>query len=455
MAVLEGLSMAEGSAPLIHPSRIINRWGQLVAGIIAMMAIANLQYAWTLFTKPMQAHLHVSLAAIQGIFSAFILVETWLVPFEGALVDRIGPRLMLGIGGILIGLSWLFSGRAESLAGLYFWYCAVGGIGAGIVYGGTIGNALKWFPDHRGLCVGLTAGAYGIGTALTVAPIDKMIKASGYQHTLQVWGLIQGVVVIVMALLLAKPPAGWVPAGWKEKEAKVKERVRSSATDMTPLQMLMQPSFYIIYLMMTMLSFGGLVVTAQLNPMAASYHVDKVVVAFGMTALVMAITVDRYLNGLTRPFWGWVSDHIGRENTMFIAFTLEAIAVFALLQLINRPVWFIALSGLCFFAWGEIFSLFPSITGDLFGKGWATTNYGIVYTAKGAGAFFAGFGAAWLFEKTGSWTKVFWIMIACDLVAAFMALLWLKPYAARTVKESETVAGITVSAEPLKVRGVA
>jgi MFS transporter, OFA family, oxalate/formate antiporter len=446
--------MAESAAPLIHPSRIINRWVQLVAGIIAMMAIANLQYAWTLFTKPMQNHLHVSLAAIQGIFSLFIIVETWLVPFEGYLVDKIGPRLMLGFGAIMVGLSWIFAGQAETLRSLYFWYC-LGGVGAGIVYGGTIGNALKWFPDHRGLCVGLTAGAYGIGTALTVSPIDKMIKASGYQHTLVVWGIIQGVVVLIAALFLARPPLGWTPPNWLEKEKKIKERVRSSNVDMTPWQMLRQPSFYMIYLMMTMLSFGGLVVTAQLNPMAVSYHVDKVVVAFGMTALVLAITVDRYLNGLTRPFWGWVSDHIGRENTMFIAFTLEAIAVFALLQMISRPVWFIALSGLCFFAWGEIFSLFPSITGDLFGKTWATTNYGIVYTAKGAGAFFAGVGAAWLFEKTGSWTKVFWAMIACDLLAALLALFWLKPLAARTVRETNSGPRSVNMVEPIKARGVA
>src|ERR1700730_14558643 len=263
-----------------------------------------------------------------------------------------------------------------------------------------------------------------------------MIGASGYQHTLIFWGIIQGFVVLAAALFLAKPPHGWTPPNWAEKEAKIKKHVPTSPGDMTPWQMLRQPSFYVIYLMMTMLSFGGLVVTAQLNPMAVSYHVGKVVVAFGMTALVLAITVDRYLNGLTRPFWGWVSDHIGRENTMFIAFTLEAVAVFALLQLISRPIWFIALSGLCFFAWGEIFSLFPSITGDLFGKTWATTNYGIVYTAKGAGAFFAGVGAAWLFEKTGSWTKVFWAMIACDLIAALLALFWLKPLAARTIEET-------------------
>lgn len=448
--------MAASPESLIHPSRIVNRWAQLVAGIVAMMAIANLQYAWTLFTKPIQAHLHVSLVAVQWTFTLFVALETWLVPFEGYLVDKIGPRFMLGIGAIMVGLGWIGSGRAETINSLYFWY-GVGGVGAGVVYGGAIGNALKWFPDHRGLCVGLTAGAFGIGTATTIAPIASMLKVSGYQHTFVVWGFIQGFVVLACSLFLARPPIGWTPPNWKEKEAKIKAKVNTSAVDMTPWQMLCQPSFYVIYAMMTMLAFGGLVVTAQLNPMASSYHVDKVVVAFGMTALVLAITVDRLLNGLTRPFWGWVSDHIGRENAIFASFILEAAAVFALLQLISHPVWFVALSGLCFFAWGNIFSLFPSITGDLYGNKWATTNYGVVYTAKGVAAAFAGPGAAWLFTKTGAWTKVFWAMIVCDLIAAFMALLWLKPLAARAVKASEVAAAsaLNVAAAPIKARGVA
>ena len=442
--------MAESAATLIHPSRIVNRWAQLVAGIFAMMAVANLQYAWTLFTKPIQAHLHVSLTAVQWTFALFIALETWLVPFEGYLVDRLGPRIMLGFGAVFVALGWIMSGRAETLGSLYVWY-AVGGIGAGIVYGGTIGNALKWFPDHRGLAVGLTAGAYGIGTALTVAPIDRMIRLSGYQHTFVVWGIIQGFVVIAAALFLAKPPVGWVPPGWKEKEAAIKARgVTISAVDMTPWQMLRQASFYVVYLMMTMLAFGGIVVTAQLSPMAHSYGVDKVIVAWGLTALVLAIEIDRILNGLTRPFWGWVSDHIGRENAIFISFMLEAAAVYALLRLISHPIWFIALSGLCFFAWGNIYSLFPSITADLYGRKWATTNYGIVYTAKGLATLFAAPGAAWLFEKTGSWTKVFWAMIICDVIAAFMALLWLKPLAARTVREAERTAPVVGVTEPIK-----
>jgi OFA family oxalate/formate antiporter-like MFS transporter len=445
--------LATPADSLIHPSRIPNRWIQLVAGIVAMMAIANLQYAWTLFTKPIQAHLHVSLVAVQWTFTLFIFLETWLVPFEGYLVDRIGPRFMLGLGSIFVGLGWIGSGYAESIMGLYFWY-ALGGIGAGIVYGGAIGNALKWFPDYRGLCVGLTAGAYGIGTASTIAPVADMLQKTGYQHTFIVWGIIQGVVVMACALFLAKPPVGWTPPDWKEKEAKIRAKINTSIVQMTPWQMVRQPSFYVIYLMMTMLAFGGLVVTAQLNPMASSYHVDKVIVAFGMTALVLAITVDRLLNGFTRPFWGWVSDHIGRENSIFIAFVLEALAVYALLQLIGRPLWFVVLSGLCFFAWGNIFSLFPAITGDLYGNKWATTNYGIVYTAKGVAALFAGPGAAWLFAKTGSWNKVFWAMIAFDLIAAFMALLWLKPLARRTARGENAAPRINVN-EPAKARGIA
>ncbi len=441
-------------AQLIHPSRIVNRWAQLAAGIIAMMAIANLQYAWTLFTTPLKSHFNVTLTAVQFTFFLFVAMETWLVPFEGYLVDRIGPRFMLGLGGVLVGLAWIGSGTAGTLHGLYFWY-ALGGVGAGVVYGGSIGNALKWFPDHRGLCVGLTAGAYGIGTAVTVAPIAKMIKASGYQHTFVTWGIIQGIVVLAAALFMAKPPVDWAPPGWKEKEAKQREKVRSSVIDLTPMQMVRTGSFWVIYLMMTMVAFGGLVVTAQLKPMAKSYHVDQIIMFGGMSALVIAIEIDRILNGVTRPFWGWVSDHIGRENTMFIAFMAEALAVFGLLHLIHRPVWFIMLSGLCFFAWGEIFSLFPAITGDLFGKKWATTNYGIVYTAKGLASLFAGPGAAWLFTRTGSWFKVFWAMIACDVCAALLALFWLKPVAGRTIAQTDEMAASAAVAERKTSLGVA
>lgn len=418
---------------------VISRWWQLVAAVIAMMAIANLQYAWTLFTTPLTQSLSASLAAVQVAFAAFVLAETWLVPFEGALVDLVGPRAIIMAGGVLVGLGWIGSGLAHSLWALYVSY-ALGGIGAGAVYGACIGHSLKWFPDHRGLCAGVVAGAYGIGTAATVAPIAHMIRADGYAHTFVVWGFIQGIIVLVMGLFIVRPPAGWVPAGWTEaKDAAIRARINTSAVDMSPRQMVRHPSFWTIYFMMCLMAFTGLVVTAQLKPIAAFYHVDKVVVAFGMTALILAIQLDRILNGLTRPFWGWVSDHIGRENTMFVAFGLQSLTIIALLQLIHYPIWFIVLSGLAFFSWGEIFSLFPSVTGDLFGKKYATTNYGIVYTAKGLASIFAGPVAALAKQAAGSWVPVLWAMVICSGVDAVLALVLLKPLARRTVQASLTM----------------
>ena len=426
--------------------KIVNRWLQMCASIIAMMAIANLQYAWTLFTKPLTLSLHATLAAVQIAFAAFILCETWLVPFEGYLVDRLGPRLVIGIGGLLVGAGWIGSGYSYTTTGLYIWY-AIGGIGAGAVYGGCTGNVLKWFPDHRGLCAGIVSGAYGIGTAITVAPIEKMIHASGYRHAFIFWGIAQGIIVTVTAMFMVAPPKGWLPKAWKPVA-----RVHQATVDMTWWEMLKQPSFYLIYVMMTLVAFGGLVVTSQLKEIATFYKVDKVIVAWGLSAAILAIQLNRIVNGVTRPLWGWISDHIGRENAMFTAFLIEGLAVWAWLQTASRPVMFILLSSLVFFAWGEIFSLFPSLTADLYGRRWATTNYGIVYTAKGTASIFAAPVAAYVMVKTGSWIPVFYVMIACDIVAAFMALLWLKPVATRAIAKAEAMAVPAASAQAPKTK---
>jgi OFA family oxalate/formate antiporter-like MFS transporter len=415
--------------------KIVNRWVQMCASIVAMMAIANLQYAWTLFTKPLTSSLHATLAAVQIAFAAFIFCETWLVPFEGYLIDRIGPRLVIGIGGLLVGASWIGCGYSYTTTGLYIWY-AIGGIGAGAVYGGCSGNVLKWFPDHRGLCTGIVSGAYGIGTAVTVAPIEKMIKRSGYQHAFIFCGIVQGIIVTVAAMFIVAPPRGWIPKTWKPVA-----RVHQVTTDMTWWEMLQQPTFYLIYVMMTLVAFGGLVVTSQLVEIADFYKVDKVIIAWGMSAAILAIQLNRIVNGITRPLWGWISDHIGRENAMFTAFLVEGLAVWAWLQTINRPLLFVLLSSVVFFAWGEIFSLFPSLTADLYGRRWATTNYGIVYTAKGTAAIFSAPVAAYMMVRSGSWIPVFYVMIACDIIAAFMALLWLKPLVSRTIAKAGGMMG--------------
>jgi OFA family oxalate/formate antiporter-like MFS transporter len=414
------------------PVRVVNRWIQLGACIVAMMAIANLQYAWTLFTIPLRDSLNVTLSAVQLAFTLFILAETWLVPVEGYLIDRLGARSVVTVGGVLVGLGWIGAGQIDSLGGLYFWY-ALGGVGAGAVYGASIGTALKWFPDRRGLAAGLAAGAYGFGTALTILPIGHMIDTRGYATAFVVWGVVQGVIVIAAAQMLASPPAGWRPEGWVQPSAAT-SRVAQSRVSFTPLQMIRTSTFWVMYLMMTMVAFGGLMVTAQLKPIAAESGIDKTILAFGVSALGLALVLDRILNGVTRPFWGWVSDHIGRYNAMAAAFTLEAFAILALVQLIDRPLAFVLLSGLVFFAWGEIYSLFPAAIGDVFGPRYATTNYGLQYTAKGTASIFAGWGAAWLVEAAGSWEPVFWVAVVCDLGAAALAFFWLRPLVARLTR---------------------
>ena len=373
-----------------------NRWLILVFSILSMVAVANLQYGWTLFVNPLTQRLGVQTSLIQVAFSVFVLLETWLVPFEGYLVDRFGPRNLVLLGGVFAALGWVGSGLADSLTGLYLAY-AVAGLGAGIVYGTAIGNALKWFPDHRGLAAGLTAAGFGAGSALTVAPIADMIKSAGYQTTFIQWGIIQGVVVIIAAVFLKAPPAGWLPHGWTQEARAQEVKKRQTGLDFTPGQMASTPQFWVLYLMMTMVATGGLMATAQLSPMAKDFQVDQIPVSFlwiSLPAITFALSADRVVNGLCRPFWGWISDHIGRERTMSIAFGLEAIAIFLLINTASSPLLFIIFSSFTFFGWGEIYSLMPATAGDFFGRKYATTNYGFLYTAKGTASLFVPIGSA-------------------------------------------------------------
>jgi OFA family oxalate/formate antiporter-like MFS transporter len=308
---------------------------------------------------------------------------------------------------------------ADSLTFLYI-AAAVGGVGAGAVYGTCIGNALKWFPDRRGLAAGLTAAGFGAGSAITIIPIQNMIAASGYEATFLWFGIGQGIIVFVLSFALRAPRGGEVPAS---------ARVAQSARSYTPMEMISSPIFWVLYLMFVMVGAGGLMATAQLAPMANDFAVAKVPVSLiGITlpALTFALSIDRILNGVTRPFFGWVSDNIGRENTMFIAFGLEAIGIWALSAFGQDPVMFVILSGLVFFAWGEIYSLFPSTCTDVYGTQYATTNAGLLYTAKGTASLLVPFGNM-LMTATGSWHAVFMIAAIMNAVAAIMALAVLKP----------------------------
>lgn len=422
-------------APSIPASRTTSssRWIQLVAGIVGMVAIANLQYGWTLFVNPIDSKFHWGKAAIQIAFTVFVLAETWLVPFEGYLVDRFGPRVLVAIGGCLVGVAWWINAGANSLFALYAGGF-IGGVGAGIVYGTSIGNALKWFPDHRGLAAGLTAAAFGAGSALTVVPIANLINNRGYEAAFLYFGIAQGLVVILCALLLRAPRPGELPD--------TAQMMQQSRRDFTPFEILGTPTFWLMYLMMTMLAMGGLMATAQLGPIATDFKVAKMPVSlFGLTmaALPFALSLDRILNGLTRPFFGWVSDHIGRENTMFVAFGLEGVGILLLISFAHVPVLFVVFSGLVFFAWGEIYSLFPATCGDLFGRKFATTNYGLLYTAKGTASLLVPLGNV-LQTATGSWMPIFILAIVFDWIGAVLALWVLKPLRIRWVSEQRGAA---------------
>jgi MFS transporter, OFA family, oxalate/formate antiporter len=403
------------------------RWGQLALGIVCTVMIANLQYGWTLFINPIDQKYHWGRAAIQVAFTLFIVTETLLQPFGGYLVDRFGPRVLVCASGALVALSWIINSVADTLALLYF-AAVIAGLGAGPIFAATVGNALRWFPDRRGLAAGLTAAGFGAGSALTVVPIAHVIQTSGYETAYLWFGLGQGMVIMVVALALRAPQ----PA---EVVGRASPAVQQSSHDYAPLQVLKSRPFWLMYAMFIMVGAGGLTVTAQLAPIARDFAIDNVPVSlFGLTmpALSFALAFGLVCNGLSRPFFGWLSDHVGRERTMFIAFLTEGIGIGALFLLADNPTLFVLLAGLVYFAWGEIFALFPATCTDIYGHKFAATNYGMLYTAKGTAALLVPLGNV-LTTATGSWMAVFMAASAMSVLAAVMALVALKPLRMRAL----------------------
>jgi MFS transporter, OFA family, oxalate/formate antiporter len=399
-----------------------NPWVQLIIGVICMACVANLQYGWTLFVNPIDAKYHWGRPAIQVAFTIFVLIETWLIPVEGYLVDRFGPRWVVIAGAILVAVAWVINSSASTLTVLYF-AAALGGIGTGCVYGTCVGNALKWFPGRRGLAAGITAAGFGAGAAITIGPISHMINTSGYEQAFLVFGLIQGGIVFVMAWLLLKPPAQLVSAVVKPSQ---------TAHGYTPAEVLRSPVFYVLYVMFVLIAAGGLTMAASMAPIAKDFKIEKVPVelfGFAMPALVFALSLNRIFDGVGRPFFGWLSDQIGRENTMALAFLTGAAALYILSQSGTDPVIFVLVTALYFGVYGEIFSLFPATQGDTFGSKFAAANAGMLYTAKGAGALLVPVAAG--IAKSHGWGPVFSIFMSFNIVAGLMALFVLKPMRVR------------------------
>jgi len=398
-----------------------SRWMQLLLGLVCMIVISSPQYVWTLFTQPLMTTLHATLPQIQITFSILIVIQTFLAPGQGLLVDRFGPRVLLSVGGALTGLSWVLAARATTLTGLYLTYGLLGGIGTGIVYVGVIGHMVQWFPDRRGFATGVVAAGYGMGALLTTFPIAALLKESSYQQAFVRYGWIFVAVGVIAAQGLRS--AGSF-SGRSASHPGVRDR--SDGPELRPSQMLRTPIFWLMFVMMTMMSTAGLMVTSQIAAFTRDFGMADAIV-FGLPLLPLALSVDRVMNGLTRPFFGWLSDRIGRENTMVIAFTLEGTAMTLWLLTRSHPALFVIMSGVVLFGWGEIFSLFPSTLTDTYGTRYATTNYGFLYMAQGIGSVLGGPVAALLHDAYGSWMPVFAIIIAMNFATALLAGLMLKP----------------------------
>ena len=416
--------MSGGPAVALDKPVSNKRWWQLVVGVICMIATANIQYAWTLFVPEIQETFGWKRAEIQITFTIFVLVQTWLAPIEGYFIDKLGPRLMVAFGAVFIGFAWYLNSQATTLTAFYVG-AVFGGIGVGSIYATCINNALKWFPDRRGLAAGLTAAGFGAGSAITILPISAMIKNQGYEAAFLYFGIGQGVIVVLVSLFLARAP--------EHKKAEQVASVQQTKRDYKPSEVLRQPVFWIMYSMFVMVAAGGLMATAQLGSIARDFKVFDVEVSMmGLTlpALTFALAIDRVLNGLTRPFFGWVSDKIGREPTMFIAFAIEAVGILALFHWGHNPYAFVILTGIVFFAWGEIYSLFPSTCADTFGSKFASANAGLLYTAKGTASLLVPLSAV-LATATGGWYSVFVLASILNAIAALMAWFVLKPMRAR------------------------
>jgi len=431
-ATAAGAASRQASDATQHPAF---RWGQLVLGILCMGLVANLQYGWTLFVNPIEAKNHWGLTGIQLAFSIFVVVETWLVPVEGWLVDRFGPRPVIAGGAVLAAIGWVINSYASSLAELYT-AAVISGLGAGCVYGTCVGNALKWFPDKRGLAAGLTAAGFGAGAAVTVIPIANMIQSSGYEHTFFFFGIVQGACIFLLSMAMVRPKA--------PKGIVIPPRLAMSKVDYSTPQMVKQPVFWLTYVLFVAVAAGGLMATAQIGPIAKDYGLAKLPMSFFgtiMPLLTMTLAIDNLANGFTRPLCGFISDRFGRENTMLLVFLGEGAALLGLMTYGHEPIAFMTFAALIFLCWGEIFSIFPALVADTFGVKNAAANAGTMYTAKGTAALLVPLGS--LLSAGGNWNRVFVFTAVLTIAAGLLAKFVLAPMRRKLIAD--------VNADPSRI----
>jgi OFA family oxalate/formate antiporter-like MFS transporter len=417
----------------VHDASFVSKpWVQLGVGVVCMAMVANLQFGWTIFVNPIDAKYHFGKAAIQVVFTLFILLQTWLLPFEAYLVDRFGPRLLVMAASGLVAASWILYSRASTLGMLYAGG-VIGGIGTGLVYGTCVGNAVKWFDKRRGLASGITAAGFSSGAAITVVPLMRSLAVRGYQATLFDFALIQGGIILIAALALKEPASG--------ANGDSNSRLPQTTKNSSPIETLRCPVFWMMYVAFALIAASGLMITAQIAPIASSFgvaHSPITLVGLTLPTLTLALSMNNVMNAVGRPLSGWASDVLGREFTLCAASCVGAVALLFLVAYGNNPLAFVILGSLVFLTW-DIYSIFPALTSDQFGKKYATTNYALLYTAKGTAALFVPLGSL-LALRTKSWNGTLVIAAIADVTAALILIAMVRPLRVRELRQQEVKA---------------
>jgi MFS transporter, OFA family, oxalate/formate antiporter len=403
-------AQAESESREIPRSFTSKPWVQLVAGVVGMMMISSLQYAWTLFVPSFTESLKWSLPAVQFAFSLFIIFMTYLAPLTGYLLDRFGTRLFFTLAAFCVGIGWAALGSVKSLVGLYSFY-ALAGVGASFIYTGGIATSLKWYPQRRGLASGVMAAGFGSGAAPLIPLFGYLLGSYGYGVTFLWTGIGFGVILLIVAQVLHFPSEAVLPSVSGSPAAPPKAEERG----LTPWEMLKSPQFYLIYVIFVAMASGYLMITSQAKPFAKD-------LGLAANIVIIAVTLNSIGNGLGRVVWGYLSDKLGRENAMVIDFLICAVAVALLPILGHNPILFVVLIVVAMFSFGPIFAFFPPITADRFGTAYLATNYGFIYSAKGVGGIVGGVICSSCMLLVG-WRLTFHGAAALCVLAALGALI--------------------------------
>lgn len=397
-------------------SLLNNRWTQLALCVLVFFVISAPQYLWPLFVLPLLKKYATQLSQLQIVFSLVVVCMTFVTPFAGHLHDRYRTKWIIAAGVLTCGASWVLASFANSVAALYLIYGVLGGLGAGTAFIGCTGLVQKRFLDKRGLASGILMSGYALGPMLTTYFVSNAVATAGVETALFRFGLLFLIAGIVIVCGL-KDPGRIAVSPVSRSDAK-----RGAST----AEMLRTPLFWLMFAMMAMIATCGMMVTSNIAVIAKEYGVDGKIVALGISTVPLALMLDRCTNGLSRILFGSLSDVLGRENTLGLAFGLEALFMILWFTQAGDPVLFVILSGFVFLAWGELFSIFPALCTDTFGERNASVNFGCLYASVGIGSIAGGPVAALWRESAGSWTPVFFAVAALDAFTAVLALTLLK-----------------------------